>query len=66
MDLPPDKARILRSYDDDKKWELIQDQVCLIPITFDANIMLINIHTLINIAHFHTHICYRKLSSINI
>jgi len=29
MDLPPDKAKLLKSYDDDKKWELICDQVCI-------------------------------------
>jgi len=28
MDLPPDKAKVLKNYDDDKKWELICDQVC--------------------------------------
>ena len=28
MDLPPDKAKLLKSYDADKKWELICDQVC--------------------------------------
>jgi len=28
MDLPPDKAKLLKSYDDDKKWELVCDQVC--------------------------------------
>jgi len=28
MDLPPDKAKLLKGYDDDKKWELICDQVC--------------------------------------
>ena len=27
MDLPPDKAKLLKSYDDDKKWDLICDQV---------------------------------------
>ena len=26
MDLPPDKAKLLKGYDDDKKWELICDQ----------------------------------------
>ncbi|XP_035689519.1 formin-like protein 2 [Branchiostoma floridae] len=26
MDLPPDKAKVLRSYDNDKKWDLICDQ----------------------------------------
>lgn len=27
MNLPPDKARLLRQYDNEKKWELICDQV---------------------------------------
>lgn len=27
MDLPPDKARVLRNYDLPKKWELVCDQV---------------------------------------
>lgn len=27
MDLPPDKAKVLKSYDDDKKWDLVCDQV---------------------------------------
>lgn len=27
MNLPPDKVRLLRSYDNEKKWELICDQV---------------------------------------
>ena len=27
MDLPPDKAKVLKSYDDEKKWELVCDQV---------------------------------------
>ena len=26
MDLPPDKVRIIRAYDDEKKWEMIKDQ----------------------------------------
>lgn len=26
MDLPPDKAKVLRGYDDEKKWEMIKDQ----------------------------------------
>jgi len=29
MDLPPDKANVLQSYDDDKKWDMICDQVGL-------------------------------------
>ena len=39
MDLPPDKARILRSYDDDKKWELIQDQVDILGADGDCYYM---------------------------
>jgi len=27
MNLPPDKVRLLRQYDNEKKWELICDQV---------------------------------------
>ena len=27
MDLPPDKAKLLKNYDDEKKWELVCDQV---------------------------------------
>jgi hypothetical protein len=26
MDLPPDKAKVLKNYDDDKKWDLVCDQ----------------------------------------
>lgn len=26
MDLPPDKAKLLRGYDDERKWEMIRDQ----------------------------------------
>lgn len=29
MNLPPDKVRLLRSYDNEKKWELICDQVSM-------------------------------------
>lgn len=27
MDLPPDKAKLLKSYDNEKKWDIICDQV---------------------------------------
>lgn len=27
MDLPPDKAKLLKNYDDEKKWDIICDQV---------------------------------------
>ncbi|PWA31513.1 hypothetical protein CCH79_00002850 [Gambusia affinis] len=30
MNLPPDKARLLRQYDNEKKWELICDQISLL------------------------------------
>ncbi|KAK6618321.1 hypothetical protein RUM44_002773 [Polyplax serrata] len=26
MDLPPDKAKLLKQYDDEKKWDIICDQ----------------------------------------
>lgn len=29
MDLPPDKAKVLKQYDDEKKWDIICDQVSL-------------------------------------
>ena len=39
MDLPPDKAKLLKSYDDDKKWDLICDQVrCF---KFDTGLLVI-------------------------
>ena len=28
MDLPPDKAKLLKQYDDERKWDIICDQVC--------------------------------------
>lgn len=34
MNLPPDKARLLRQYDNEKKWELICDQVGCCLLTF--------------------------------
>lgn len=27
MDLPPDKAKVLKNYDNEKKWDIICDQV---------------------------------------
>lgn len=30
MDLPPDKAKFLKQYDDEKKWDIICDQVSLL------------------------------------
>lgn len=29
MDLPADKAKLLRSYDDEKKWDIICDKVSI-------------------------------------
>lgn len=34
MNLPPDKVRLLRSYDNEKKWELICDQVSIVKNLF--------------------------------
>ena len=33
MDLPPDKAKLLKQYDNEKKWDIICDQVS-ISVTF--------------------------------
>lgn len=46
MDLPPDKAKLLKNYDYEKKWDIICDQVC---ITFYPN--CIKWH----FTHTHTH-----------
>lgn len=29
MDLPPDKAKLLKNYDNEKKWDIICDQVSI-------------------------------------
>jgi hypothetical protein len=36
MDLPPDKAKLLKQYDDEKKWDIICDQVSACLITTDG------------------------------
>lgn len=35
MDLPPDKAKLLKNYDDEKKWDIICDQVCSVDMIFN-------------------------------
>lgn len=37
MDLPPDKAKLLKNYDNEKKWDIICDQVRTCLATFNAN-----------------------------
>lgn len=32
MDLPPDKAKLLKQYDNEKKWDIICDQVSIQPV----------------------------------
>jgi hypothetical protein len=34
MDLPPDKAKLLKQYDDEKKWDIICDQVSAFMVSF--------------------------------
>jgi uncharacterized cysteine cluster protein YcgN (CxxCxxCC family) len=34
MDLPPDKAKLLKQYDDEKKWDIICDQVSQFCMSF--------------------------------
>lgn len=36
MDLPPDKAKLLKNYDSEKKWDIICDQV---RVTFLLNLI---------------------------
>lgn len=45
MDLPADKAKLLRSYDDEKKWDIICDQVCTKYEITVANDMLEKSHS---------------------
>lgn len=33
MDLPPDKAKLLKNYDNDRKWEIICDRVSAIGVS---------------------------------
>lgn len=39
MDLPPDKAKLLKNYDDEKKWELVCDQVNLFLFSTFVNVI---------------------------
>lgn len=36
MDLPPDKAKLLKNYDDEKKWDIICDQVTITLINISS------------------------------
>ena len=38
MDLPPDKAKLLKNYDNEKKWDIICDQVILQLIFISAGV----------------------------
>lgn len=38
MDLPPDKAKLLKNYDDEKKWDIICDQVKIHQLQYTPNI----------------------------
>lgn len=45
MDLPPDKAKLLKQYDNEKKWDIICDQVSALinlPSFFKESLFLIN------------------------
>lgn len=45
MDLPPDKAKLLKNYDDEKKWDIICDQVSnfkVITLLFDHIVLTIS------------------------
>lgn len=34
MDLPPDKAKLLKNYENEKKWDIICDQVSILHYKF--------------------------------
>lgn len=39
MDLPPDKAKLLKNYDNEKKWDIICDQVSqMLTIKFELEL----------------------------
>ena len=40
MDLPPDKAKLLKQYDDEKKWDIICDQVSALYYLWPVAIIL--------------------------
>lgn len=52
MNLPPDKARLLRQYDSEKKWELICDQVRNIDAFFQEIMREENRISSLNISDF--------------
>lgn len=52
MNLPPDKARLLRQYDNEKKWELICDQVRNIDAFFQEIMREENRISSLNISDF--------------
>lgn len=43
MDLPPDKAKLLKNYDSEKKWDIICDQVSPSLINFFPVLDLYNL-----------------------
>src|SRR5690349_17132561 len=42
MDLPPDKAKLLKNYDNEKKWDIICDQVRACLVTSNVNFILLS------------------------
>ena len=42
MDLPPDKVKLLRQYDDEKKWDMICDQVNIISVSHDTKHLVLH------------------------
>lgn len=56
MDLPPDKAKLLKQYDNEKKWDIICDQVSdflesLFPRPFNVQVNSIRIRIMESFAH---------------
>jgi hypothetical protein len=42
MDLPPDKVKLLRQYDDEKKWDMICDQVNILSVSHDTKHLVLH------------------------
>lgn len=40
MDLPPDKVKLLKQYDDEKKWDMICDQVSIFNLQLEIKYMI--------------------------
>lgn len=67
MDLPPDKAKLLKQYDNEKKWDIICDQVSILYIHCAHNILYCKQHcanavynkTMLYFMYINTHVIFQ-------